>query len=154
MASSRGDLHTSIGLLILRVGVGGYMLTHGLPKLQMIFKGQFAEFPDPIGLGAPVSLVATTGAEFFCALLVVLGLATRIAAAPIVFTMGVAALIVQSQDPWIASAEGPSKEPAMLFLIPMLALIFTGGGRFSLDATLIPRIRANRAARKAVAKQS
>jgi hypothetical protein len=30
---------TSIGLLILRVGIGGYLLTHGRGKLQMLLSG-------------------------------------------------------------------------------------------------------------------
>jgi uncharacterized membrane protein YphA (DoxX/SURF4 family) len=29
-----------------------------------------------------------------------------------------------------------SKEPALLFLIPFLALVFTGAGRFSIDGLI------------------
>jgi putative oxidoreductase len=148
MEARSKDLATSIGLLILRLGVGGYMLTHGWGKLQMLMNG--AAFGDPIGLGGRTSLLLATGAEFFCALLVVLGLATRVAAAPVVFTMGVAAFVVHANDPWTMTGTGGSKEPALLFLFPFLALIFTGPGRFSLDALLWPRWR-QRSGRRAAA---
>src|SRR5512145_2146765 len=100
MGATRQDLSTSIGLLILRLGIGGYMLTHGWGKLQMALAGGFDKFGDPIGLGSALSLVLMTSAEFFCALAVMFGLATRIAAAPVVFGMGVAAFVVHGADPW------------------------------------------------------
>ena len=141
------DLSTSAGLLILRLGVGGYLLTHGFGKLQMLMAG--GTFADPIGLGGRASLVLITGAEFLCAILVMLGLATRLAAFPVVFAMAVAAFVVHGGDPWTMQPRGASKEPAMLYLFPFLALIFTGPGRFSVDALLWPRWRQRRAARRA-----
>ena len=140
------DLASSIGLLILRLGVGGYMMTHGLGKLTMLLAGEGAKMGDPIGMGPELSLMAVTGAEFFCALLVIIGFATRFAAAPVVFAMGVAAFVVHKSDPWTMGA-GASKEPALLFLIPFLALIFTGAGRFSIDHLILSRWRARRARR-------
>ena len=158
MGATRQDLSTSIGLLILRLGIGGYMLTHGWGKLQMALAGGFDKFGDPIGLGSALSLVLMTSAEFFCALAVMLGLATRIAAAPVVFGMGVAAFVVHGADPWTigegarlfmagAAKSFASREPALLYLIPFLALIFTGAGRFSLDALVRSRQRERGAAR-------
>jgi putative oxidoreductase len=144
------DLTNSIGLLILRVGIGGFMLTHGWGKLQMLLAGKFADFGDPIGLGSGPSLVLVTVAEFFAALLVMLGLATRFAAVFPVVAMGVAALIAHGNDPWTMGTAAQlfmagetkswsSKEPAFLYLIPFLALIFTGPGRFSLDGLICLR---------------
>ena len=150
--ATRHDTLSSIGLLILRIGVGAYMTTHGWGKLQMIIDGRFGELGDPLGLGSGLSLVLATGAEFFCAILVILGLFTRLAAAPIVFTMLIAAFVVHGSDPWTMQPEGASKEPALLFLIPMLALIFTGAGKFSLDAAIVPRLRARWNARRRAAK--
>lgn len=163
MQAQRQDLLTSLGLLILRLGVGPFMVAHGWGKLKMVLAGKFEEFGDPIGLGPGVSLVLTMLAEFACALLVMLGCATRFAAAPIVFAMAVAAMVVHADDPWTMS-EGArrffaqqsqtwsSKEPALLFLIPFLALIFTGPGRFSFDALVWPRWRERQARRKAAEK--
>ena len=143
---------SSIGLLILRLGIAGYLLTHGWGKLQMLLAGSFADFGDPIGLGAEASLVLIVFAEFLCSLLVLLGLGTRLAAIPVVIAMGVAAFVAHGADPWTmgkgyelymsgASKSWASKEPALLFLVPFLALAFTGPGRYSLDALIRGRRR-------------
>src|SRR5690606_5688873 len=108
---------------------------------QMVLNGQWADFGDPIGLGNHVSLLGAAGAEFGCALLVMLGLATRLAAIPVVLTMAVAAFVVHGADPWTMGA-GPSKEPALLFLTAFLPLVFTGAGQLSLDAVIGGRRKA------------
>lgn len=137
MARSEGSL--SLGLLILRVGFGAYLMTHGWGKVQMVFNGEFEKFGDPIGLGNTLSLILAAGAEFGCSLLVLLGLFTSYAAIPVVITMGVAAFVVHANDPWTMGPTPPSKEPAMLFLTAFLALVCTGGGKYSLDAYLANR---------------
>lgn len=132
------DVTTSVGLLILRVGIGGYMMTHGWGKVERIIERNFSEFGDPLGIGSGLSLILVAFAEFICAGLVVAGLLTRIAAAPIVFTMGIAAFLVHAADPWTMGA-GASKQPALMFMAVFLTLIFTGAGRFSLDAVITRR---------------
>lgn len=155
MDARRQDQTVSIGLLILRLGIGGYLLTHGLGKLRMLLAGNFDQMGDPIGLGPVVSLILVVFAEFLCALLVMLGLATRFAAAIVVISMAVAAFVAHGSDPWTMergymlfmsgqSKSWASKEPALLYLIPFLALIFTGAGRLSLDGWIWPRWRAQR----------
>lgn len=150
MDATRREVLTSAGLLILRVGMGVYMATHGWGKVQMVLDGKLDQFGDPIGIGPSASLILAAGAEFVCALLVALGLGTRLAAIPVVFTMAVAAFIAHSANPWTAGegyrlfmekqAESwASKEPAMMFLIGFLALVFTGAGKYSVDALLCRR---------------
>ena len=118
---------TSIGLLLLRVSIGLFMLLgHGWSKL-MGFSEMADKFPDPIGMGSQLSLIAAIGAEFGCSLLLVLGLGTRIAAIPLAFTMIVALFIFHSADPW------PTKELAAVYLAVYATLVLTGGGRFSVD---------------------
>ncbi|MEX2672320.1 MAG: DoxX family protein [Phycisphaeraceae bacterium] len=147
MNATRQQLMTSVGLLILRLGIGGYMLTHGWGKLKLLLAGEFDALGDPVGLGAPATLVLLVLAEFVCALLVVVGLATRLAAVPLVIAMAVAAFLAHGSDPWTTEqavglfmageTDFPlSKQPALMFLIPFLALIFTGPGGFSIDALL------------------
>lgn len=124
------SIWNDIGLLVLRVGVGAFMLVaHGWGKL-VGFGDLAGQFPDPIGLGSTVSLVLAIFAEVLCALLIVLGLGTRFAAVPLLVTMLVAAFIVHADDPWA------KKEFALLYAIPFLTLIFTGGGRYALDAVV------------------
>jgi len=129
---------SSLGLLILWLGMGGFMMTHGWGKVQKLLNGEFEGFPDPMGIGSTPSLVGAVGAEFVCALAVALGFLTRFTAIPVVFTMCVAAFVVHADDPLLMGA-GKSKEPALLYAIPFLALVFTGGGRFSVDAWLKSR---------------
>jgi putative oxidoreductase len=154
MMETPRDLLSSVGLLILRLGMGGFMATHGWGKVQMLRAGDFAGFGDPIGIGPAPSLILATAAEFGCALLVALGLGTRFAALPVAFTMGVAAFVAHATDPWTSgkgaelffsgqSKMWSSKEPALVYLFGFLSLVFTGGGRFALDA-LIGRKRRGR----------
>lgn len=118
----------SIGLLILRLGFAGMMLFgHGLPKL-MKFNELSASFADPLGIGNAASLASAIFGEVACAVLIAIGLFTRVAAVPFLFTMLVAAFIVHSADPWA------KKELALLYAIPALTLIFTGPGAFSIDS--------------------
>jgi putative oxidoreductase len=143
LKTPRHDLVTSTGLLILRLGMGGFMAAHGWGKVPMLTAGEFEKFGDPIGLGNALSLILVVFAEFVCALLVMAGLATRLAAVPIVVTMAVAAFVVHRADPWtMLQAAGASKEPALLFLTAFLTVMFTGAGRFSLDAVLFSRARS------------
>ena len=143
--TTQRELFNSVGLLILRLGVGGYLLTHGWGKLQMVIAG--AEFGDPLGLGSRLSLILVTGAEFGCALLVMAGFLTRLAAVPVVCAMAVAVSTAHATDPWTmgeaakifvaGESQFPaSKEPALLYLIPFLALVFTGAGRYSIDGLI------------------
>lgn len=144
------DTAVSAGLLILRLGVAGYMVTHGWAKVTMLRERQFEMFGDPIGIGPVPSLVLVVIAEFLCAILVAAGLATRLAAIPVVITMAVAAFVAHGADPWTmtegamrffsgASQSWASKQPALTFLFVFLALVFTGAGKFSLDALIASR---------------
>jgi len=121
-----GKFNLNLGLLILRLSAGGFMLTHGYPKLQRIISGEM-RFGDPLGLGPEVSLVLAVFAEFFCAILVMLGLGTRLATIPLIVTMAVAAFIAHGADPF------SRKEMALLYLVSFLVLLLTGGGKFSVD---------------------
>lgn len=156
MNLQRKETFNSIGLLILRLGVGGFMLTHGWSKVKMLTAGQFEQMGSVLGLSPEVGLVLITLAEFGAALLVILGLATRFAAPVLVIAMGVAAFVAHANDPWtmergaalFMSGEAEfwsSKEPALLYLFPFLALTFTGAGAFSLDALLAGRLKMRKA---------
>lgn len=127
MSTAIDKNRTDIALLALRLIGGGFMLTHGLPKLQKVLAGDFG-FADPIGIGPTMSLILTVGAEFFGALLVVFGLGTRLISIPLMITMLVAAFIVHAGDPF-----GKQEFPLLYFVI-YLALFLMGSGRFSLDA--------------------
>lgn len=134
MSLQSGKL-TSVGLLILRVAFGIFMLVHGFAKVTN-FQAMSDTFPDPIGVGSTFSLVLAIGAEVGCSVLLIAGLGTRLAVIPLAATMLVALLIVHADDPW------QKKELAAVFLTAYAALFFTGGGEFSLDHVLWRRRRA------------
>lgn len=116
----------NLGLLLLRFGMGGLMLTHGIPKLMRLLNGNF-EFGDPIGIGNTASFILTVIAEAICPVLIIIGLRTRIASIPTIITMIVAAFVVHAADP-IAT-----KEKALLYLVGFLVIAICGPGKFSID---------------------
>ena len=121
------DLIPSVGLLLFRIVFGGFMLIgHGWGKL-MSFGETAAQFPDPLGIGNELSMGAAVFCEVVCSALVVLGLATRFAVLPLVFTMAVAAFVVHGGDPFA------TKELALVYLSAFALLFFTGPGCFSID---------------------
>lgn len=104
------------------------MLTHGIPKLQRLMAGGEIKFFNFMGLGPTPSLALAVFGEVVAPILVMLGLFTRFAAFPPAFTMAVAAIMVHGADPL------GEKELALLYLLPFATLMFTGGGRWSLDS--------------------
>lgn len=120
----------SVSLLVLRVWIGSMMaFGHGWQKL-MSYSEKAANFADPLGVGHSLSMALAISAEFFCSLLLILGLFTRGALIPIMFTMLMAALVIHSDDPW------QRKELAALFLGALTAIFIAGPGKYSLDALI------------------
>ena len=123
---SANALASDLGLLILRIVSGGALLTHGYPKFQKIVEGNM-QFGDPLGVGVATSLHLSAFAEFICAILIILGLLTRLASIPLIINMAVAFTIVHSADDFA------TKELSLLYLGMFLTLFFTGPGKYSVD---------------------
>lgn len=133
MKETSQDLVTSFGLLVLRIGAGGLLFgAHGWAKLMDV-AARAPTFADPIGLGPWTSFGLVVFAEVLCTGFVMVGLLTRLSTVPILIFLGVAAFIQHANDPW------SRRELPLLFAVPFLALLFTGAGRFSLDASIKPR---------------
>lgn len=126
--STQGIL-ADLSLLLLRVGSGLMMLSHGWPKLAD-FSNKLTTFKDPLGLGPAVSLQLAVFSEFFCAILLIVGLFTRLSLIPLIITMAVAAFIVHAEDPFA------SQEKALLFLLVFVVQLLFGPGKYSIDAQL------------------
>ena len=121
------DADANVGLLLLRVFIGGALLTHGWGKM---FGGleQFTGFVASLGVPAPhVMAFLAAFAECFGSMFLIAGLLTRPAAFLIVCTMAVA----------IFGAHGgqgfAKQEAAWLYLVPALFFLLKGAGRWSLD---------------------
>lgn len=116
-----------LSLLILRLTLGiGMLYGHAWPKLDQytLLKITFA---DPLGIGRELSLQLTLVAEGVCSLLLILGLWTRLAVLPLLFTMGVIIFRIQ----W---GHGFGKwELPMLYMLGYGLVLMQGPGKYSID---------------------
>lgn len=121
---------TDFGLLVLRLGVGlPLALAHGLGKVPP--SPEFVETTAALGFPAPLLFAwGAAAAEFAGGLLLAAGLLTRPAALLIVVTLSVAFFGQHAGDPF------GIRERALLYLVPALTLLVTGGGRFAVDNLL------------------
>lgn len=131
-----GDYNTyvNIALLVLRIVVGVFMLTHGIGKFEKLISGAPIQFADPIGIGATASLALAVFAEVFCSILIMVGLATRFVALPLLNTMLVAAFIVHANDPF------GKQEFALLYGVIYFTIALIGAGKYSVDYIISKKI--------------
>ena len=127
------DSLNNFGLFIMRISLGAIMLTHGIPKLKILFAGNGGEWLNPIGIGATPSLALAGTAECLGSLCIMLGIFTRVSSAVLAFNMAVAAFIFHSNDPFAVA------ELAFVFFTMYMALAFLGAGDFSLTHYLYRR---------------
>jgi len=113
-------------LLLARLSIGIFMLTHGIPKLQKVMAGEF-KFADPIGIGSAPSLLLVVFAEAICSILLMFGLATRFASIVLIINMSVAAFIALGHDPF------GKKELPLLYMVFYFGFLIMGGGKYSID---------------------
>ncbi len=114
-------------LLIYRIAVSAFMLTHGLPKLYRFFEDGPVRFADPLGIGTVPSLILAVFAEFLCSVLIIIGFGTRLATIPLIITMIVAVFIVHANDPFVRMELG------LMYLFAYLMILITGPGKYSID---------------------
>jgi Predicted membrane protein len=130
--------------LVLRVPLGIIFMAHGAQKLFGWFGGYGLEgtgqWMASIGLqpGYLMALAAGSG-EFFGGLLLLLGLLTRPAALVLAFTMVVAIFAVHIGNGLFMSNNG--YEFGLALLAGAVALVFSGGGRWSLDAAVAKQLK-------------
>lgn len=116
----------NLALAILRIGLSAMMLTHGIPKLKMLFDNP-SDFPDPMGIGSLPTLILAIIGEVIAPVLVLIGLKTKIATIPTILTMAAAIFVVHANDPFNV------KEKAILYLIGFIAIALMGAGKYSID---------------------
>ena len=125
----------SLGLFLLRLGVGVNMtVLHGLDKVRNY--SQLANsMPDPLGMGRRHSLMLVVVAEFVGGILVTLGLAGRLAALLLAFSLSLTLFSGEAGLPW------RQREATVLYLTASLAILMLGCGRWALDAVVWKRFR-------------
>lgn len=126
------EKNIDLGLLMIRLSVGGLMLLHGISK---IING--VGFIEQVVVGAGLPSFVTYGVyvgEVIVPILLVIGLATRISALIFAVNCLVATLLVHVQDIFTLNEQGGwTLELLGLFFVGALALVFTGGGRYAVS---------------------
>ena len=117
------------GLLLLRIWLGVTLfLKHGLEKITG-FSHMAAHFPDPLHIGAVPSLVFALISDGICSILIVFGVATRLAALLVAINTAVAFAFVHH---FRFYGQGNGELPWM-YMGGALALVLAGAGRYSVD---------------------
>lgn len=138
-----------LAVLMLRLSGFGLAFAHGWQKVSMLASGNGGPFLAGVeALGFPMPMVfawAAALAEFVGGLCVALGIGTRIAAGFAAFTMFVAAFFRHKLFShilvWLGAMSPPedvvaswgNPERAATYLLIFVALVFLGGGKFSLE---------------------
>ena len=137
-----------IAALVLRVALGLVFFPHGAQKVFGWFGGYgyastMAFFTQTLGIPAFFGFLAIV-AEFAGAIALVFGFMTRLAAFGIAVTMAVAMATVHWQHGffmnWSGQQLGEGFEYHLLAIGIAAALIVTGGGRWSVDRTVMERL--------------
>lgn len=129
--------YAGLGELILRIALGITFFAHGQGKAKN--PAGFAGFLKQIRVPAPllsawlVALLETVGA-----VLLILGIGTRLLSLGLAIDMLVALLTVRiGKAPFTSGgAQGSGWDFEFLLLASALALVFTGPGRFAVDRFL------------------
>jgi putative oxidoreductase len=135
MASkSASGMQASLGLLLLRLLVGWVFLTEGIQKFLFpaaLGAGRFAK----IGIPSPhITGPFVGGVEVICGFMLIVGLATTLAAIPLLIDIGVAIAttkvpMLHKQGFWATMHEA---RVDLCMLLGLLAIMLLGAGGFSL----------------------
>lgn len=136
-------IQLDFGILIIRIIIGILMAFYGYEKLvhfqemaasdfwanNVIFLGQKGAFP----------LALTVFAEFFCSLLLITGLFTRLSLLPLLFCMAYIFLVIFPFSIISSGDNGMEINTTFFYFIIYLGLFFTGPGKYSLDYMLLKK---------------
>ena len=90
-------------------------MNHGIQKWTN-FQELSAVFPDPLGVGSPLSLGLAIFGELACSMAFIIGFLYRLAMIPMVFTMAVAFFVIHGNDPFA------TKELAFVYLVVFILM--------------------------------
>lgn len=126
---SLNSLNADIGLLIIRLSVGGLMLFHGVAKIMHPGSLEFiGGMLGSYGLPAILSYGVFVG-EIIAPLMVIIGYKARIGGLLIAINMVVALLLAHTGDFFTLTEHGGwSIELQMFYLLSAIAIVFLGSG--------------------------
>jgi putative oxidoreductase len=145
------ETENDVGMLIVRIFLGGVMFPHGAQKLLGWFGGHGFEatLQGMTSMGLPAAIVLLVMiAEFFGSLGLITGFLGRVSAFGIFCVMVGAVLTVHLHNGFFMSWEGTQKgegfEYHLLAIGMALAVMVKGSGRFSIDRSMTPDRRIYR----------
>jgi len=122
-----------IGLLILRITVGGLLFLHGVHKISDGIENQMQLFSNN---GLPGQLMYFVYiSEVVAPVLLVMGVFTRISALTIIMTMITILFVIPAPLLGLDKHGASVIELQLLYLLIPVALFFTGPGRYRLKNT-------------------
>jgi putative oxidoreductase len=133
LSTRTNSSYNDLALLVARIAIAVLMLSHGLPKMQLLFSGDPVQFPSVFGMGAGLSLALAVFAEVFCSILILVGFGTRLASIPLIITMLIAVLSIHAADVFA------KKELGLFYLAGYVVLFVAGSGKYSVDQLLQPK---------------
>jgi putative oxidoreductase len=119
----------NFGMLVLRVVTGILLMSHGYSKLVQFSSLRF-KFMNFMNIGSTASLSLIIFAEFFCGLLLILGLFTRFACIPIIIGMSVVVFIAANGHIFSQGEKGA------FYLAATITILFCGPGKISVDGMI------------------
>ncbi len=134
------SIHLDLGLLLIRVIIGLLMAFYGWEKLihfnEMANSDFWMKNVNFLGFSGKLPLALTVFAEFFCSILLLLGLFSRFSLFFLAFCMAYIFLVIFPLNIVSKGQNGMEFNTAFTYFIVYVGLIFTGVGKYSLDAKL------------------
>lgn len=127
----------SLLLLAARVIFGLLLMNHGIQKWSN-FQELSTAFPDPIGIGSPLSLGMAIFGELVCSIGFIIGFLYRLAMLPMIATLGMAFFVIHGNDAFAV------KELAFIYLVVFILMYITGPGKFSIDYFIRIKLSSNK----------
>jgi putative oxidoreductase len=126
-------INPDIGILILRITLGGLLFLHGIHKISAGIENQMQLLSNN---GMPGQLMYFVYiSEVLAPVLLVLGVFTRISALTIIVTMITILFVIPAPLLELDNHGASTIELQILYLLIPVALFFTGPGRYRLKNT-------------------
>lgn len=131
------ETYISLILLIVRIIFGVLLMNHGIEKWSN-YQELSTVFPDPLGIGGPLSLGLAIFGEMVCSMAFIIGFLYRLAMLPMIFTMCIAFFVIHGNDPFVV------KELAFIYLVTFVLMYIIGPGKFAVDHWIAKSVLAKR----------
>jgi putative oxidoreductase len=143
LLNSFQPINLSLSILLFRIIIGVLVAFYGYHKLinfeTMAASDFWAKEVSFLGMTGKIPLALTIFAEFFCSLLLLIGLFTRLALIPLLICMGYIFVCIYKFEIISSGDNGTEISSAFVYFIIYLGIYFTGPGNYSLDYKIANR---------------